>query len=215
MDRATLFDAAVGMGADDTLAEKVVCFCQLGMAVGVADSHMATPSWFEWAEPLVMINPAAAGMGMILLGKHFSSLDKECIALPLLLKGYESVQEGARRQIEKETVEEDKKRMIREMEEGKKALSDWLAKQASEAKTPEFAKMIEIIKELTLDKTTPQQTQTEEKKKVLEAIEEGEKKLREVMTKGIAENPQMEGLIDALTKGTMAKIAIAKAALKK
>jgi hypothetical protein len=215
MDRATLFVLAREMGADDTLAKKVVSFFELGMAVGMTDSPMASPSWFQWAEPFVKINPAAAGMGLIMLGKHYTSLQKDTIAIPLLLKGYEAIYEGSRRQIEKEKGEEEKKKMFLEMEEGKKNLRDWLAKQASEAKTPEYAKLIQTIKEQTLDKKTPQQTQNEEKKKVLAKIEEGEKKLREVMTKGIAETPELEELIESLARGTIARIAIAKAALKK
>jgi hypothetical protein len=105
MERARLFDLAAELGAYGDMAEKVVAFAQVGMTALNADGQVASNSWFEWLEPLVCRDPQAFAMGLTVLSKYHTFLNKPAIAVKLLEKAImvlEAEQEKAIRLLEAE-----------------------------------------------------------------------------------------------------------------
>jgi hypothetical protein len=228
MNRATLFVLAGQMGADDALAENVVTFIEYGWAGVTTDRPMASPAWFKLMQPLLEKNPAASAIGLSILGKHYQSIIEPKMALKLLAKSYEAMKSEARRQGMQDKVE--KKKMKKNIADCNKKLRDVLTQETAEATSPEVVEVIQAFAKETLGERLPEPEKLKVYKKKttllkdiekdiekdLEEIEEAERDMQEVMTKGLADSdcPELSDLIHSLTRGTLEKSAAFKAKLK-
>jgi hypothetical protein len=153
-----MLNLAVQFGADAHLAEKAVAFVEWGWAVVTPTCTMASPTWFLWAEPLVMMNPAAAAVGMSILGEYHNSIKKPAIAVALFAKAYATGLVAAERKAQEEEVDREEKRRLAELEALEKSLRDAVAKGVAETNSPEFAAMIQAIARPLLEKAAAAKT---------------------------------------------------------
>jgi hypothetical protein len=227
MNRATLFVLAGQMGADDALAENVVTFIEFGWAGVTPERPMASPAWFRRMRPLMEKNPAASAIGLAILGKHYQSIIEPKMALKLLAKSYESMKSEARRQGMQDKVE--KKKMKKNIADCNKKLKDALTKETADA-SPEVVEVIQAFAKETLGERLPEPEKLKVYKKKttllkdlekdiekdIEELEEAERDMQEVMTKGLADSdcPELSDLLHSLTRGTLEKSAAFKAKLK-
>jgi hypothetical protein len=217
MDRPTMFELALSLGANESLAAKAIAFVEWGWAVVTPERPMASPAWFEWAKPLVETNPAAAAIGLSILGKQDTI--EPIMTLKLIGMSYEAGKSAATRHAQ---TEKEAKKMLEVIEDWQKKLVDMLEKSLAETNCPELAEVIQAFVKSTVDKKKDdrkkedrrERLENRNKKKQLKRIEDAEKVVQEVLTRGLTISPQVGDFLQAVARRTLAKSEAFKSELK-